>query len=115
MKKIADRRGTRLAIFLCLLPALAIYTYVVIVPIIGAFRYSLFNWSGGPNMKYIGLKNYQMLLKDKNFWAAFLNNLFRNAVLTVHKVKKIAQGSSLFSVDNLCSSSWFCMVFYFQL
>lgn len=75
VKKIADKRGTRLAIFLCLLPALAIYTYVVVVPIIDAVRYSFFNWSGGPNMKYIGLKNYQMLLKDKNFWAAFLNNI----------------------------------------
>lgn len=75
MKKSALKPEIRLAIILCLLPALVIYTYVVILPIISAFRYSLFNWSGGPNMKYIGIKNYQMLMKDKSFWAAFRNNV----------------------------------------
>lgn len=86
VKKIADKRGIRLAIFLCLLPALAIYTYVVIVPIIGALRYSLFNWSGGPNMKYVGLKNYQMLLKDKNFWEAFQNNIKITVICVIGQI-----------------------------
>ena len=54
-----------MAIIVCLLPALIIYTYVVILPIINAFNYSFYNWSGGPQAKYVGWKNYQILLKDR--------------------------------------------------
>lgn len=62
-------------ILLCLLPAFLIYTYAVIIPIIQAAHYSLYNWSGGPKMVFFGLKNYQILFKDAAFWDAFTNNI----------------------------------------
>ena len=60
-------------IILCLLPALAIYTYVVVVPIFRAFYLSFFNWSGGPKMSFIGWKNYSILLKDRFVWMFIFN------------------------------------------
>ena len=86
MDRTRRKNQTGLFIFLCLLPALLIYTYVVIIPIIGAFRYSLFNWSGGPKMKYIGLKNYRILLKDKAFWAAFRNNVLITILCVIGQI-----------------------------
>ena len=76
MRKSTLKPKTRMAIIVCLLPALIIYTYVVILPIINAFNYSFYNWSGGPQAKYVGWKNYQILLKDTSFWHAFSNNIW---------------------------------------
>ena len=75
MKDMIQKNKRKWNIFLCLLPALFIYTYVVIVPIARAAYYSLYNWSGGPKMVFFGLKNYQILLKDTAFWDAFFNNI----------------------------------------
>ncbi len=73
-KKGKSRLG--LYILLCVLPVLLIYTYVVIIPILGAMRFSLFQWSGGADMKFIGLKNYRLLFRDTEFWKAFQNNVW---------------------------------------
>lgn len=74
---MSKKRNSKLylKIFLCLLPALLIYTYIIVIPIIRAVYYSNFNWSGGDVMKYVGIKNYQILLKDRQFWNSFRNNI----------------------------------------
>ena len=44
-------------------------------PILCSIYYSLFNWSGmTSSMTYVGLENYQNLLKDNVFWGAFRNS-----------------------------------------
>lgn len=73
MKK--SSRQSKLIIILCILPALLIYTYVVIFPIISAVRYSFFSWSGGPQMKLVGLKNYEILMRDKAFRQSVINSI----------------------------------------
>lgn len=75
MKSNTQNTKLKTHILLCLLPAFLIYTYAVIIPIIQAAYYSLYNWSGGPKMVFFGLKNYQILFKDSAFWDAFTNNI----------------------------------------
>lgn len=75
-----------LKIFLCLLPALLIYTYIIVVPIIRAVYYSNFNWSGGDLMKYVGIKNYQILMKDRQFWNSFKNNIIITLLCIVGQI-----------------------------
>ena len=61
---------------LYLLPGILAYSFVVLVPIADAARYSLYSWSGGPVMKYIGLNNYIELIGDYQFWDSFRNNIY---------------------------------------
>lgn len=75
MKRQNKKNRLGFNIMICLLPAFLIYTYVVILPILGALRYSFYNWSGGAQMKYVGTRNYEILLKDSAFWHAFRNNV----------------------------------------
>ena len=70
------RPRTGLKILLCLLPALAIYTYVVVVPILRAINLSMYKWSGGPHKVFAGWKNYSILMRDTTFWNAFRNNIW---------------------------------------
>ena len=52
-------------------------------PILCSIYYSLFNWSGmTSSMTYVGLENYQNLLKDNVFWGAFRNS-FRYMIMVV--------------------------------
>lgn len=59
-----------------LTPGLLVYAFSAFLPIIMALRYSLYAWSGGPKMTFIGMRNYLSLLRDEQFWQAFGNNLY---------------------------------------
>ncbi|WP_313559411.1 carbohydrate ABC transporter permease [Ruminiclostridium cellobioparum] len=58
-----------------LAPGLLIYCFIVIIPLFISLIYSLYNYSGGASMKFIGLTNYRHLIKDMDFWGSFKNNL----------------------------------------
>lgn len=53
---------------------IAFYLFFVISPLLVSGYYSLFNWKGGPNMKFIGMGNYLRLLHDKKWLMAVKNN-----------------------------------------
>lgn len=59
----------------CLLPAMLIYAFFVIVPIFWSAYYGFFDWSGINEPRYIGLENYLSVLKGGIFWVALKNNL----------------------------------------
>lgn len=58
-----------------LVPGIAIYVFITIIPLFTAFGYSLTSWSGGPKKVFIGLQNYAALIHDHVFWQALGNNL----------------------------------------
>lgn len=51
------------------------YIFMVIIPILVAVYYSLFKWSGGKNMHFIGIENYMTVLHDRKFWEAFRHTI----------------------------------------
>ncbi|WP_248927282.1 carbohydrate ABC transporter permease [Paenibacillus hamazuiensis] len=62
--------------FIGMLPALAIYIGIALVPIGMSFYYSFYNWDGLSPMKFIGIDNFTAALKDDIFWKSVQNNLF---------------------------------------
>lgn len=62
--------------YACMLPGIIWYTVIVIVPIILAAYYGLFDWPGGKIMTFIGLENYRQILHDTVFWQSARNNIF---------------------------------------
>lgn len=59
-----------------LVPALVMYSMFSIYPMLSAFRYSLTNWDGySTSMKYIGLANFEYMLKDGAFKTAIRNTM----------------------------------------
>jgi len=63
-------------IYLMLLPGLVVFIFAVILPLFMSVRYSLYQWSGGSSMEFLGIGNYLTLFSDSQFWHAFRNNLF---------------------------------------
>jgi raffinose/stachyose/melibiose transport system permease protein len=62
----------KLALFLG--PGILLYGFIVIVPLIGSFWYSLHNDTNN-NFRFVGFRNYVRLVADGDFWFAFRNNL----------------------------------------
>jgi raffinose/stachyose/melibiose transport system permease protein len=69
------RRTAWISISLFLLPALALYGVLVLLPIVQAAYYSLFRWNGlKPLTDFVGLANYEKALSDPVFLGAISHN-----------------------------------------
>lgn len=64
-------------------PALLVYIFIVIVPIIWSVAFSLFEYNGIGAMRFTGLENYMLMFRDPVFWESVRNNLFFMVVSTV--------------------------------
>jgi raffinose/stachyose/melibiose transport system permease protein len=74
-------------VFLAVLgPILAIYLLNTVMPILLAFWYSFFNWTGGRHMRFVGGQNYLNLITDAQFWQAAGNNIIIVIICTVGQV-----------------------------
>jgi raffinose/stachyose/melibiose transport system permease protein len=73
------RDWKRWTIHLFPIPALAIYVFFIIYPILSAFTYSLFDWQGIKRGDFIGIQNFVRLFSaepyQSMFWNAFEHNI----------------------------------------
>jgi len=76
----AASRWKRAAVHLFPVPALAVYIAFIVVPIITAFGYSLYDWQGMNKGGFVGLGNFKTLFTiepfNTMFWRAFGHNLY---------------------------------------
>lgn len=72
MKKVL---GNKKAIALFVVPALIIYTIIVVAPILVSFYYSFFSGSPGLKWEFVGLKNFVRPFSDSRFLDALKVNL----------------------------------------
>ena len=72
MKKVL---GNKKAIALFVVPALLIYTIIVVMPILVSFYYSFFSGSPGLKWEFVGFKNFLRPFSDSRFLDALKVNL----------------------------------------
>ncbi len=70
------RRGRNIVILPFLAPAVILYTVFFIYPALRAFYISLTDWSGYGAAKFVGLKNFAELFRDKDFYGALRHNIY---------------------------------------
>lgn len=67
-------------------PALLVYLCIVLLPVVWSIVYSVFDWNGIGDMRFVGFQNYTRMFGDEVFITAFFNNLFFMAVGTIYQV-----------------------------
>lgn len=104
---------TRVApVVLMLVPALALFTIFVILPMGESGFYSLFKWNGyGSPETFVGLKNFELLLRNRTFWSALANTGLIIAVSLVLQLP-LALGMALLLAEKLRGRVAFRMVFF---
>ncbi|MBC8532494.1 carbohydrate ABC transporter permease [Yeguia hominis] len=75
MKRGLVCRPTKFEFVKFLFLPILVYLFAVVSPIFVGIYFSFTNWAGGKKIKLIGFENYATLVKDRDFWNAFLNNL----------------------------------------
>jgi len=67
-----------------LLPGLAAFVVIILIPFAMNVWYSLHAWKGGrAAMRWVGLGNYSDLLKDSAFWTSFLNSVYMIVAMVI--------------------------------
>ena len=95
-----------------LLPAAAIYSWLVILPVIRAAHFSLYQWNGlGPLTDFVGLGNFAAILDDQVFRTALGNNLFIIALSLLVQLP-LALGLAMLLQSRLPGRAIFRAIFF---
>lgn len=110
MKSNLKRTGF---IFTCVAPAVILFAIFMVVPTFNVFRLSLYQRSTfNPNEVFIGMKNFQMLMKDANFIRSMQNMLLLIVMVTVFTMATALLFAGILTREKLKGQDFFRIVFY---
>jgi raffinose/stachyose/melibiose transport system permease protein len=94
-------------------PAILLYTVFVIWPSIRSFSWSLHDWDGLTDMRFVGLRNFiRLLFESDGFWIALGNNLFIMFVIPLF-VLPLSLFLAVCISRDMRGSAMFRIVFFF--
>ena len=110
MKSNLKRRGF---IFACVAPAVILFAIFMLVPTFNVFRLSLYQRSTfNPNEVFIGLKNFEMLMKDATFIRSMQNMLLLIVMVSVFTMATALLFAGILTREKLRGQDFFRIVFY---
>ena len=110
MKSKLKRTGF---VFLCVAPAVILFTLFMVVPTFNVFRLSLYQRSTfNPNEVFIGLKNFQMLMRDATFIRSMQNMLLLIVMVTIFTMGTALLFAGILTREKLKGQDFFRIVFY---
>ena len=110
MKSNLKRTGF---IFSCVAPAVILFAIFMLVPTFNVFRLSLFQRSTfNPNEVFIGLKNFEMLMKDATFIRSMQNMLLLIVMVSVFTMATALLFAGILTREKLIGQDFFRIVFY---
>ncbi len=100
-------------IFMCLTPAVLLFTIFMLVPTINVFKMSLFKWGGyTPQKEFVGLNNFKILFQSDNFYQAFQNSLFLLVFVSIFTMALALVMAGIMTREKIKGQSFFRIVFY---
>lgn len=106
------RRDRVFTVIVFLLPAAALYTLLVIFPVVQAAYYGFYKWNGlGPATNFVGLNNYVRILSDEIFQQAVWHNIVL-ILLSLCTQLPLALFCALLVGRHLRGRAFFRMIFF---
>ena len=104
-------RGRFLA--LCVAPAVILYTLFMILPTLNVFRMSLFERGAySPNETFVGMSNFQALMKDAKFITAMQNTILLIVTVTIITFFFAIVFAAILTREKIRGQNFFRIVFY---
>lgn len=111
--RMKNDAATKRFIGICTIPTFLLYAIFVIYPIFNMFGLSFVQWNGLlGEKKFYGLKNYEILFKDSQFWLSFKNTLILIALVTIVTFVLALLFASMLAKGKLKGQSFFRVLFY---
>ena len=100
-------------IFACVAPAVILFAIFMVAPTFNVFRLSLYQRSTfNPNEVFIGLKNFQMLMRNATFIRSMQNMLLLIVMVTVFTMATALVFAGILTREKLKGQDFFRIVFY---
>ena len=100
-------------LWLCVAPAVILFTVFMVVPTFNVFRLSLFQRSTfNPDETFVGLDNFKMLLKDATFIRSMQNTLLLIVIVTLFTMSSALIFAGILTREKLKGQNFFRVVFY---
>ena len=100
-------------LWMCLAPAVILFFIFMVWPTFNVFRLSLYQRSTfNPNEVFIGLKNFQMLLRDTKFIQSMQNMLLLIVMVTVFTMGTALVFAGILTREKLRGQDFYRIVFY---
>jgi N-acetylglucosamine transport system permease protein len=110
MRKNARRTGF---LWLCVAPAVILFTVFMLVPTFNVFRLSLFErGTFSPEETFVGLRNFKDLLEDTLFIESMQNMLLLIVLVTIFTMGTALAFAGILTREKLKGQNFFRIVFY---
>ncbi|MGF7049381.1 cellobiose transport system permease protein [Paenibacillus sp. DS2015] len=80
---LTEQRRSRITAYTFISPFFILFSIFGLYPIIFTIYLSFFKWDALGPMKYVGFKNYDLIISDPTFWISFTNTLIMGVMGTV--------------------------------
>lgn len=57
--------------YLFVAPAVLLFAFTILVPIVMTFAFSFYDWNGFGTMTFVGLDNYARAFQDRIYWNSY--------------------------------------------
>ncbi|AOZ93452.1 carbohydrate ABC transporter permease [Paenibacillus crassostreae] len=80
---LTEKRRSNITAYTFIAPFFIIFSIFGLYPIVFTIYLSFFKWDALGPMKYVGLKNYDLIISDPTFWISFSNTLIMGVMGTI--------------------------------
>ncbi|WP_270166644.1 carbohydrate ABC transporter permease [Paenibacillus sp. SYP-B4298] len=80
---LTERRRSNITAYLFISPFFLLFAIFGLYPILFTIYLSFFKWDALGPMKYVGMKNYDLVTSDPTFWISFMNTMVISLMGTV--------------------------------
>ncbi len=106
-------KGKSIFIFLCVAPAVILFTIFMIIPTINIFKMSLYKWGGySPNKTFVGLSNFKKLVQDMKFIQSFENTILLIVIVSVVTIAIALIFAAILTREKIVGQNFFRIIFY---
>ncbi len=106
-------KSRSLFLLLCIAPAAILYLLFMILPTFNVFRMSLFERGAySPKETFVGLANFQALLKDTRFIVSMQNTILLIVTVTIITFFFAIVFAAILTRENIRGQNFFRIVFY---
>ena len=107
------QKGRGRFVFLCLAPAVILFTVFMVIPTINVFRMSLYKWGGySANQEFVGLDNFKKLFADPKFYQSFQNTILLIVIVTIITFAFALVFAAILSREKIKGQNFFRVIFY---
>ena len=108
------QKGRGRFVFLCVAPAVILFTVFMVIPTLQVFWLSLFKWGGysAEGKTFVGLSNFQKLLGDERFLRSFQNTILLIVLVTIVTFAFALVFAGILTREKIRGQNFFRIIFY---